>query len=259
MEKVKPKKHLGQHFLTDKKIAEKIVKSLKKHKNYNYLLEIGAGTGILTDFLIQEPNFYVVEIDRESIHYLKNKFENIQLLEADFLETTPKDWFQNQDFNENFAIISNFPYNISSQIFFRILEYKNQIDEVVGMLQREVALRLTAKPKTKEYGILSVLLQAFYHLEYLFTVEAGAFHPSPKVRSGVIRLTRNEVKNLGCNEKKFFQIIKQGFNQRRKTLRNALKSLNIPESLKNNPILNKRAEELSVQDFVEITLCFETT
>ncbi|TAE70966.1 MAG: ribosomal RNA small subunit methyltransferase A [Bacteroidetes bacterium] len=256
-EKVDPKKHLGQHFLIDMNIATNIVEALTNHKSYTHLLEIGAGTGVLTTSLMKRENFFVVEIDTESVVFLKKKYPTLALLEADFLETEPTDWFQQENFNEKFGVISNFPYHISTQIFFKLLPYKNQVMEVVGMLQKEVAMRLAAKPKTKDYGILSVFLQAYYHIEYLFTVEPDAFDPPPKVRSGVIRLTRNEVEKLDCNETKLMQIVKQGFNQRRKTLRNALKGLQMNEKVLQSHYLDKRAEELSVDDYVILTNLWE--
>lgn len=256
-QKVTPKKHLGQHFLIDTNIAENIIKSLTNHKNYSHILEIGAGTGVLTNFLLEKENFFVIEIDKESVTYLKKKYPQLPLVENDFLETTPDIWFQQENFNEKFAVISNFPYHISSQIFFKLLPYKNQVLEIVGMLQKEVAVRLAAKPKTKDYGILSVFLQAYYDIEYLFTVEPDAFDPPPKVRSGVIRLKRNDVEKLDCNEIKLAQIVKQGFNQRRKTLRNALKGLQMNEKVLQSHYLDKRAEELSVNDYVILTNLWE--
>lgn len=256
-QKVTPKKHLGQHFLIDIQIAENIVNALTNHKNYTHLLEIGAGTGVLTNFLCEKENFSVVEIDTESVQFLRKKYPNLSLVEGDFLETTPDIWFQKENFNESFAVISNFPYHISTQIFFKLLPYKNQVFEIVGMLQKEVAMRLAAKPKTKDYGILSVFLQAYYDIEYLFTVEPDAFDPPPKVRSGVIRLKRNDVEKLNCNEIKLMQIVKQGFNQRRKTLRNALKGLQMNEKVLQSHYLDKRAEELSVEDYVILTNLWE--
>jgi 16S rRNA (adenine1518-N6/adenine1519-N6)-dimethyltransferase len=253
VEMVKPKKHLGQHFLINKDIAESIVNQVSLHKGYQKLLEVGPGMGVLTDFLIQNKQYetYLMEIDTESVAFLHHRYPQLQAhtIEGDFLEWDLKQIFQ----DEIFGIIGNFPYNISSQIFFKVLEYKDQIPEIVCMLQKEVAERLASPPKKKDYGILSVLLQAYYDIEYLFTVEPHEFNPPPKVRSGVIRVKRNEVEKLDCDEKKFKMIVKQGFNNRRKTLRNALKSLNLPEHLKENEILNKRAEELSVTDFVYLT------
>ncbi len=249
---VRAKKHLGQHFLTDKNIAAKIVDSLKPAGRYNHVLEVGPGMGILSDFLLQKPEYEVslIDIDEESYQYLQKKYPQLgsRLINADFLE---------MDFNvvtdKPFAIIGNFPYNISSQILFKVLDNRQQVIEVVGMFQKEVAERCASKPGSKEYGILSVFLQAYYKVEYLFTVKAGVFNPPPKVLSAVIRLTRNEAANLDCDEKLFWQIVKAGFNQRRKTLRNAISSLINKEKMTNDPILDLRAERLSVDDFVKLT------
>lgn len=249
---IKPKKHLGQHFLTDRNIAEKIVNSIIFHDDYKTLIEVGAGTGVLTDFLIKNRNIrlYINEIDDTSINYLQENFDipDKTLLHESFLEL---------DFHklkaDKIGIIGNFPYNISSQIFFKILENRHMVKETVGMVQKEVAERLCAKHGNKEYGILSVLLQAYYHLEYLFTVNPGSFNPPPKVKSAVIRLKRNNTTKLPCDEKLFKQIVKQGFNNRRKTLRNALKNLNLSEGERKHDILNYRAEQLCVDDFVKLT------
>ncbi len=250
---VKPKKYLGQHFLTEKRIAERIVNLLQLTDKYALVLEIGPGMGILTEFLLQNSNYKtaVIDIDKESIIYLEKHFPSLenQTIFGDFLELD----IEKLTGGKKFGLIGNLPYNISSQILFRVLENRHQIPEAVFMLQKEVAQRIAASPKNKEYGILSVLLQAYYHIEYAFTVEAGSFNPPPKVRSGVIRLLRNEVESLDCDEALFQKVVKTGFNQRRKTLRNALKVLQLSEDLKANPILNKRAEELSVNDFVYLT------
>jgi len=251
MQPVKAKKHLGQHFLHDKKIAERIVNALPENALESDLLEIGPGTGVLTDFILQKKSsgFVALDVDEESVAYLKQHYPKHadQFLFADFL---------NYDLNKivsgNFNVIGNFPYNISTQIMFRVLEYRNQVDYVVGMFQREVAKRIAEKPGSKEYGILSVLLQAYYDIEYLFTVNEGVFSPPPKVKSGVIRLKRNQTKQLVCNEELFFKVVKTAFNQRRKTLRNSLRSLLSEEQL-SLEILNKRAEQLSVKDFEELT------
>jgi 16S rRNA (adenine1518-N6/adenine1519-N6)-dimethyltransferase len=252
MSLVKAKKHLGQHFLTDKNIAEKIVNSLINHQKYNQVLEVGPGMGILSDFLLQKTDYetHLIDIDTESFLFLQKKYPELKnrLINADFLQLNFKEAFASQ-----FAIIGNFPYNISSQILFKILDNRNQVPEVVGMFQKEVAERCTAKAGSKEYGILSVFLQAYYKCEYLFTVKAGVFNPPPKVLSAVIRLSRNEVKNLECDEKLFWQVVKAGFNQRRKTLSNALSGIISKEKQNNNEVWTLRAERLSVKDFVELT------
>ncbi|MEN0057025.1 MAG: 16S rRNA (adenine(1518)-N(6)/adenine(1519)-N(6))-dimethyltransferase RsmA, partial [Mucilaginibacter sp.] len=217
---VRAKKHLGQHFLTDKNIAAKIVDSLKPEGRYNHVLEVGPGMGVLSDFLLQKTEYEtsLIDIDEESFQFLQKKYPQLgkRLINADFLEMDFSGVFDSP-----FAIIGNFPYNISSQILFKILDNRQQVVEVVGMFQKEVAERCSAKPGSKEYGILSVFLQAYYKVEYLFTVKAGVFNPPPKVLSAVIRLTRNNSEALNCDEKLFWQIVKAGFNQRRKTLRNA--------------------------------------
>ncbi|WP_345953604.1 16S rRNA (adenine(1518)-N(6)/adenine(1519)-N(6))-dimethyltransferase RsmA [Mucilaginibacter sp. PAMB04168] len=252
MSLVRAKKHLGQHFLTDKNIASKIVESLRPAGKYTQVLEVGPGMGILSDFLLQKTDYqtYLIDIDTESYLFLQKKYPQLQqrLINADFLEMD-----FNSVFKEPFAIIGNFPYNISSQILFKVLENRQQVVEVVGMFQKEVAERCTAKAGSKEYGILSVFLQAYYKVEYLFTVKAGVFNPPPKVLSAVIRLTRNEVDQLNCDEKLFWQVVKAGFNQRRKTLRNALSSLINKEAMANEPMLDLRAERLTVANFVELT------
>lgn len=250
--KVKPKKHLGQHFLKDKQIAANIVNLLSLHGGYQTVLEIGPGTGVLTEFLVQEEKYttYAIDIDKESITYLKAHFPALEgrIITGDFLRLDLISLF-----DKPFAVIGNFPYNISSQIFFYLLDYVNKVPEVVCMLQREVAQRIASPPGNKDYGILSVLLQAYYTIEYKFTVHEYVFDPPPKVKSGVIRLQRNQVQELGCDEKLFKRIVKQGFNNRRKMLRNALKPLGLPENMLSHPLLDKRAEQLSVQDFVQLT------
>jgi 16S rRNA (adenine1518-N6/adenine1519-N6)-dimethyltransferase len=250
--KVVPKKHLGQHFLKENSIAERIVNLLSLHKGYDKVLEIGAGMGVLTQFLLQSDKYetFVVEIDKESVSYLQKNLnlDEKHLISADFLNYDICQLFDNQ-----FAIIGNLPYNISSPIFFKILENRNQVAEVVCMIQKEVADRIAAKHGNKTYGILSVLLQAFYDIKYAFTVYEGSFVPPPKVKSAVITLKRNQRENLGCDEKLFFQVVKAGFNQRRKTLRNALKVLDLPTELNTNELLDKRAEQLSVEDFISLT------
>jgi 16S rRNA (adenine1518-N6/adenine1519-N6)-dimethyltransferase len=244
---VRAKKNLGQHFLNDKNIAKRIVDSLRA-EGVRKVLEIGPGMGVLTQFLMQNTTYEtsVVEIDRESVEYLEKHYPDLtkRIISADFLRLRLDSYF-----DESFAIIGNFPYNISSQIFFKVLEYRNHVPEVVGMLQKEVAERLAEPPGSKTYGILSVLLQAYYNIEYLFTVHENVFTPPPKVKSGVIRLTRNERMHLDCDEKLFTSIVKMAFNQRRKTMRNSLKSMINNDELKANPILDKRPEQLSVAEF----------
>jgi 16S rRNA (adenine1518-N6/adenine1519-N6)-dimethyltransferase len=253
---VRPKKSLGQHFLKDLNIAEKIVESLELKPSENTVLEIGPGTGVLTQFLIKKENvsLFLSEIDRESIAYLKNHFPQLQgkILEGDFLEMD-----LNEKFKGDVEIVGNFPYNISSQIFFKVLDHRNQVKQVVCMLQKEVADRMASKHGNKTYGILSVLLQAYYDIEFLFKVPPGVFFPPPKVMSGVIRLKRNDRTELGCDEVLFKKLVKQGFNNRRKTLRNALKSLNLPAQFLAHPILDKRAEQLAVSDFIFLTQSVE--
>lgn len=247
MQKVKPKKYLGQHFLTDKNIADKIAGALTANM-CNTVIEVGPGMGVLTGGLKRKhENFFAVEIDNESIQYLKSNYtDHSFIIEGDFLKTdlTP--------FSPPIAVIGNFPYNISSQIFFKILDNSSTVNEVVCMIQKEVAERITSPPGNKTYGILSVLLQAYYNIDYLFTVHEHCFSPAPKVKSSVIRLTRNSRTNLNCNEKLFRTIIKQSFNQRRKTIRNSLKNicvnLEMPEDY-----LSKRPEQLSAEDFILLT------
>ena len=249
MKSVRPKKSLGQHFLNDKKSAEAIALSLTG-EGYSSVLEIGPGMGVLTDFLINRgfEDFRVVEIDYESYDYIHGKYPGMEgIIRGDFLSMDLNDYFKGK-----MAIIGNFPYNISSQILFRCLEYKDKVVELCGMFQKEVAERICAAPGSKTYGILSVLLQAFYTTEYLFTVEANLFTPPPKVRSGVIRLRRNDVVGLECDEKLFLRVVKTTFNQRRKTLRNSIMS---GFALKNEEcrFFSKRPEQLSVVEFVELT------
>ena len=252
MKKVKAKKHLGQHFLIDEEIALNIVKGLTDDYSGNMVLEVGPGMGVLTKYLLEDASIelHVAEIDVESVDYLKTTFPALgdRIIDGDFLQMRLDDLFDGQ-----FAIIGNFPYNISSQIFFKVLEYKDQVTHVVGMLQKEVAERIASPPGSKKYGILSVLLQAYYDIEYLFTVHEDVFDPPPKVKSGVIRVVRNETMALSCDEKLFKRVVKQGFNNRRKTLRNALKSLNLPLDNVDPETLSKRAEQLSVADFVTLT------
>lgn len=271
---VRPKKHLGQHFLKDLNIARKIVDALQA--NGTSVLEVGPGTGVLTQYLIERTSkkpsptisgsgstsplekgqggeafeLFVIDVDGESIEYLKQQFPTLgnRIIHDDFLKLSletlgPGKW----------SIIGNFPYNISSQIFFKVLEQRHLVTEVVGMIQKEVAQRIASPPGSKEYGILSVLLQAYYDIKLLFSVPPGVFLPPPKVNSAVLSLTRNSVVALPCDEKLFVQVVKTAFQQRRKTLRNALKSLNLPASLQQHPLLDQRAERLGVNDFVFLT------
>ena len=248
---VKPKKALGQHFLTDENIAKKIVDSMQNTSGN--LIEIGPGKGVLSKYIMENKslNTYYLDMDTESIEYFHDLYPEFKekIIETDFLKHNLKDLFKEEKFN----IIGNFPYNISSQIFFKVLDYRNQIDEVIGMIQKEVAERIAEGPGSKTYGILSVLLQAYFSIEYLFTVKEGVFFPPPKVKSAVIRLKRNDVERLDCNEKLFFQIVKAGFNQRRKTLRNSLKTFELELNDKVSELLAKRAEQSNIQDFVTLT------
>lgn len=245
---VRAKKHLGQHFLKDQNIAKQIVDSLK-WDTYQHAVEIGPGMGVLTQFLIQDKKpISVVEIDTESVDYLSENYPDLKIYSEDFLKMDISKTFGDQ----SISIFGNFPYNISSQIVFKVIENRYQIPEMVGMFQKEVAERICSKEGSKVYGILSVLTQAFYKAEYLFTVSENVFNPPPKVKSGVIRLTRFREK-LEVDEKLFFTVVKTAFNQRRKTLRNALKSLDmIPKEIDDN-LLNLRAEQLSVEQFLELT------
>jgi len=243
---VNPKKHLGQHFLADPNTAKKIAETLLYQGD---VLEIGPGMGVLTKFLLQnkDVNLTVVEIDGESVEYLQQHFEGLKIIHRDVLKC---DW--RSVFPAQFAVIGNFPYNISAPILFRLLEYRAWIPEFTGMLQKEVAERITQQPGSKEYGILSVLLQTFYDAKYLFTVNETVFNPPPKVKSGVIRLLRKENFTLDCDEKTYFHVVKTAFNQRRKTLRNSLKSIFGSEKVA-PAILQKRPEQLPYQDFITIT------
>ena len=247
---VKPKKALGQHFLTDKGVATRIAETaLAKPYSHLPLLEIGPGTGVLTSFLLQQDRpLKVIEIDTESVAYLRQAYPDLDIIEGDFLEIRPDSVFDGE-----FAVIGNYPYNISSQIFFRVLDYRERIPLVSGMLQREVAERICAPAGNRTRGILSVLLQAWYDCEYLFTVPEHVFIPPPKVKSGVLRLTRNSRTELGCSEKRFRQVVKTAFGQRRKTLRNSLGALIPPGSpLREDPIMGERPERLSVDQFVDL-------
>lgn len=249
MGKVQPKKNLGQHFLKDTDVAFRIASSLTG-EGYGTVLEIGPGMGILTGFLLKRGfhDFRVIEIDNESVHYLLNHFPEIKhIIRGDFLSID-----LDAEFSERMAVIGNFPYNISTQILFKVLKHRDKIVEVTGMLQKEVAERICAGPGSKTYGIMSVLLQAYYNVEYLFTVSENVFSPPPKVKSGVIRLIRNDVKILDCNEVLFFRVVKACFNQRRKTLRNSVRAaFNLKrEDYKE---FGLRPEQLSVDQFVQLT------
>ena len=249
---VKPKKHLGQHFLIDEKISEQISNAISKSKKIN-LLEIGPGTGALTKFLLHENiDLISYELDVESISYLKNTFPTLIVYNEDILKT---DW--TKIFKGTYSVTGNFPYNISSQILFKIYENRTIIDEMVGMFQKEVAERVCSGPGTKKYGILSVLIQAYYDVEYLFTVNEEVFNPPPKVKSGVIKITRNNIIKLDCDEKLFFRVVKAIFNQRRKMARNSLKSL-LGDKKIDHILLTKRPEELSIENFTEITKMIES-
>lgn len=249
MNSVRPKKHLGQHFLLDENIASKIVENLSS--DTFPILEIGPGMGVLTKYLIAKfpKNLSVIEIDTESIIYLKEKYPELNIIEGDFLKLNLSEISP-----EKFSIIGNFPYNISNPILFKVYENSDKVEEVVGMFQKEVAERITAKPGNKTYGILSVLLGLFYDIEYLFTVHEHVFNPPPKVKSAVIRLKKNEKTYTSLDIPLFTKIVKAGFNQRRKTLRNALHSYKEHLNTVSPEVLSKRAEQLSVDEFVELTL-----
>ncbi len=252
MHGVRPKKFLGQHFLKDQNIAQKIVNAISFSGNNETIVEIGPGTGALTVLLSKKlfKEIILIEIDRDSIAYLKKHFtaDNIKIVEGDFLKLTPTDYSIS-----DLSIIGNFPYNISSQIFFKVIDHKNSIKEVVCMLQKEVAERICAPHGNKTYGILSVLIGAYYRTEILFNVPPEVFNPPPKVDSTVIKLQRKENISLECDEKLFKKIVKQGFQNRRKTLRNALKPIFLPMELTKEEIFSKRAEQLSVEDYIHLT------
>lgn len=251
MSTVRAKKHLGQHFLNDQNIARKIAETLTG-QGYDIVLEIGPGMGVLTQFLLLSKfEVHVVEIDTESVGYLEQHYPALhgKIHARDFLKFPLQEVFGEKPL----AIIGNFPYNISTQIVFRMLEQRDRIPEFSGMFQKEVAERICETKGSKTYGILSVLVQAFYKAEYLFTVPPQVFSPPPKVQSGVLRLTRKEEYHLPCNEKLFFNVVKTAFNQRRKTLRNSLKSIGIPEVLKEDSIFDRRPEQLSTEDFIALT------
>ncbi|WP_374542123.1 16S rRNA (adenine(1518)-N(6)/adenine(1519)-N(6))-dimethyltransferase RsmA [Flavobacterium sp.] len=248
---VKAKKHLGQHFLTDESIAKDIADSLSL-SGYKKVLEIGPGMGVLTKYVLEKPiETFVIEIDTESVEYLQTHYLNLapNIISKDFLKYNLKEVFE----EEPFAIIGNFPYNISTQIVFKTLEMRDQVPEFSGMFQKEVAQRICSKKGSKVYGILSVLAQAFYDCEYLFTVPPTVFNPPPKVDSGVMIMRRKENYKLDCDEKLLFTVVKTAFNQRRKTLRNSLKSLNLSDKLQEDAIFALRPEQLSVEDFISLT------
>lgn len=251
MDKVKAKKHLGQHFLKDEGIAKDIADTLTLN-GYDKVLEIGPGMGVLTKYLLDKPvETWVIEIDKESVEYLDTHYPKLhgKIFSEDFLRYDITKSFG----DEPFAIIGNFPYNISTQIVFRMLEMRERIPEFSGMFQKEVAERICEKKGSKTYGILSVLVQAFYDAEYLFTVPEHVFNPPPKVKSGVLRLTRKKDFHLPVDEKLFFNVVKIAFNQRRKTLRNSLKTYNLSDNLKEDSIFDLRPEQLSVEQFIDLT------
>ena len=246
---IRPKKFLGQHFLRDQNIARKIVDALPLQSAH--VIEVGPGMGVLTQYLVDRiPSLFLVEIDRESVEYLHHHYPGLKtnIIGGDFLKLDLKSLAEG-----SWSVIGNFPYNISSQIFFRVLDQRQTITHVVGMVQKEVAQRIASPPGSRDYGILSVLLQAYYDIQLLFTVPPGVFHPPPKVNSAVLSLVRNKVERLGCDETLFVKVVKQAFQTRRKTLRNALKNLNLPPSLQSHQLLALRAEQLGVSDFIFLT------
>lgn len=250
MRQVKPKKALGQHFLTDETVAQRIAATLDGYPDLP-VLEVGPGMGVLTKYLLGR-DLLVAEIDDESVAYLRATYPTLdgRIIEGDFLQMNLHDLYGDRPF----CVIGNYPYNISSQIFFKVLDYKDQVLCCSGMLQKEVAERLAAGPGSKVYGILSVLLQAWYKVEYLFTVDENVFNPPPKVKSGVVRLTRNDVTSLGCNERLFKTVVKTSFGQRRKTLRNSLRGI-VPADrpMPDLPVMAKRPEQLGVPEFIDLT------
>ncbi len=265
MKQVRPKKNLGQHFLTDLSIAKRIADTVDEPFSDLPVLEVGPGMGVMTQYLVQKPRpLKVVEIDRESVTYLKNTLFKEQtppitsIIEGDFLRMDLNEVFN----GSQFVLTGNYPYDISSQIFFKMLDNKDLIPCCTGMIQHEVAVRMASKPGNKQYGILSVLIQAWYDVEYLFTVEPSVFNPPPKVQSAVIRMTRNNVEHLGCDEQMFKRVVKTVFNQRRKMLRVSLKQLLSSaqlSTLANHPFMTLRPEQLSIADFVELTNMVCTT
>ena len=260
MKQVRPKKNLGQHFLTDLNIAKRIADTVDACPDIP-VLEVGPGMGVMTQYLVEKPRpFKVVEIDRESVAYLKEKREfsiinsQFSIIEGDFLRMDLREVFDGQQF----VLTGNYPYDISSQIFFKMLDNKDLIPCCTGMIQHEVAVRMASQPGNKQYGILSVLIQAWYNVEYLFTVEPGVFNPPPKVQSAVIRMTRNEVTDLGCDEQLFRRVVKTTFNQRRKMLRVSLRQIfdanhPAPAGFFDDEIMTRRPEQLSIPQFIELT------
>ena len=253
---VKPKKHLGQHFLTDQNISRKIAQQFGSFQDCKTVLEIGPGMGAMTKFLLEDDSLdvWVMEVDSESVIYLHENFSQLQnkIIECDFLKYDLNKIFQGKPF----AVVGNFPYNISSQILFRCIEFRNQIPEIMGMFQKEVAERVAEKAGSKTYGIISVLLQTFYDIKYCFTVGKNVFNPPPKVESGVIRLTRNQREHLPCDEALYIKIVKACFNQRRKMIRNTIKQFTQDRPFESR-FLTMRPEQLSVEDFIELTLSVE--
>lgn len=248
MQQVRPKKFLGQHFLTDLSVAQRIAETISAGR----VLEIGPGMGVLTQYLLKNKDIDLtaIELDRESVAYLQEWYPELHLIEGDFLKLDLAELYPEGEF----CVIGNYPYNISSQIFFKVLEYKDRIPVCSGMIQKEVAERIASKPGKKAYGILSVLLQAYYDIEYLFTVNENVFAPPPKVKSAVVRLTRNRRQELGCDEQLFKQVVKTAFNQRRKQMRNSLMSLVGKDyPLLSDPVFTKRPEQLSVEEFIQLT------
>ncbi|MDR0987876.1 MAG: 16S rRNA (adenine(1518)-N(6)/adenine(1519)-N(6))-dimethyltransferase RsmA [Prevotellaceae bacterium] len=252
MRVVRPKKFLGQHFLKDQSIARRIADTVDAYPTLP-ILEVGAGTGVLTGYLLEKQRpLRVVEVDYESTAYLRKTYPQLEehIIEDDFLQMNLSRLFGGRPF----VLTGNYPYNISSQIFFKMLENKEQIPCCTGMIQKEVAQRIAASPGSKTYGILSVLIQAWYRVEYLFTVDAGVFDPPPKVQSAVIRMQRNDTVELGCNPELFRRVVKTTFNQRRKTLRNSLKPLlGKTQTLPEEALLTKRPEQLSLEEFIHLT------
>ena len=250
---VKPKKHLGQHFLLDDSVSKRIASSISCFSENTKVLEIGPGTGALSKYLLAEnKNVIAYEIDRESVDYLAANFPDLDVRKEDFLKLDFTEFG-----NQKLIVIGNFPYNISSQILFKILEAKELVVELVGMFQKEVALRVSQQPGNKQYGILSVLIQAYFDVEYLFTVDEHVFDPPPKVKSGVIKIKRNTTNKLSCDEKLFKRIVKTAFNQRRKMIRNSLKIF-LNDKKTNHPLFTMRPEQLAVQDFIELTNILES-